>query len=187
MSKTAWNLFHIKDAHQYTFHSSRSTQHLHDWCRQKDGTQGFLQRWMTLGGLDTTVITCTNSALTLSLSSTLISPKIECIKEVNLLGPFALVTFLLVVSWWKLHFSAIGFNSHDTKKEQELYTQNPVLPLFLGSLLSMVGTACAFLTHCYTSRVWDSPQPQSFEAIGESGGFLQTSNHSASFPPHHMK
>lgn len=141
----AWNLFHIKDAHQYIFHSSRSTQHLQAWCRQKDGTQRLLQRWMTLGGLDTTIITCTKSALTLNLSSTLISPRIESIEEMNLLRPFALVAFWLVVSWWKLHFSAVGCNSHDTKKEQELYIQNPILPLFLGSPLNVVGTACAFL------------------------------------------
>ena len=53
---------------------------------------------MILGGLDTTIITCTKSALTLNLSSTLISPRIESIEEMNLLRPFALVAFLLVVS-----------------------------------------------------------------------------------------
>ena len=84
---------------------------------------------------------CTNP----NLSSTLISPRIESIEEMNLLRPFALVAFLLVVSWWKLHFSAVGCNSHDTKKEQELYIQNPVLPLFLSSPLNVAGTACAFL------------------------------------------
>ena len=141
----AWNLFHIKDAHQYIFHSSFSMQRLHAWCRQKDGTQGLLQRWMTFSSLDTTITTCTKIALTLNLSSTLISPRVESIEEVNLLKPFALVAFLLVVSWWKLHFSATGCNSHDTKTEQELYIQNLILPLFLGSPLNVVGTECAFL------------------------------------------
>lgn len=43
------------------------------------------------------IIICTKIRLTLNLSSTLTSPRIESIEEVNLWGPFALVGFLAVI------------------------------------------------------------------------------------------
>lgn len=45
-------------------------------CRQKDRTQMQLQRWMSADILETIIIICTTSGLTLNFSSTLISPRI---------------------------------------------------------------------------------------------------------------
>ena len=57
---------------------------------------------MTWGGLDTTIVIYTKRGLTLNLSFTLISARIQSVEEVNLLGAFALASF--VVGFYVLGF-----------------------------------------------------------------------------------
>lgn len=136
---------------------------------------------MTSGGLDTTIIICTKGGLTLTRSSTLTSPRIASTGEVNLLVPLALVGFLVVSFWEKLHFSDVSCNSHAIKNSFINRTQHYS---HFWTALCMWWVQCALaFTYGEAVRIWACLRPTALMALLGWGCHVRPGSHSASFSP----